>query len=75
MSCFNLPYSANLSCHARAPARSLIDALNLNDARKRKVKPLRASQSLSETFPCTGCKVLPLEGEAPKENRVARIGI
>ena len=32
------------------------------DARKCKVTPLRASQSLSETFPGTGYKACPLKG-------------
>ena len=42
---------------------------------KRKVTPLRASQGLSETFPCTGYKASSLEGEALRGSRVARIGI
>ena len=42
---------------------------------RRKVRPLRASQSLSETFPCTGYKAFSLEGKALRENRVERIGI
>ena len=45
--------------------------------RKRKVKPLRASQSLSETFPCVvgNCTAFYLKGEALRGNRVARVGI
>ena len=31
------------------------------NVRERKVKPLRASQSLSETFPCTGYKMFILK--------------
>ena len=42
---------------------------------ERKVKPLGASQSLSETFPCTGYEVFSLKGKALRGNRVARIGI
>ena len=49
-----------------------IDRLN---ARNCKVKTLRASQSLSETFPGTGYEVFSLEGNALRGNRVARIGI
>ena len=44
------------------------------NARRRKVKPLKASQSLSEAFPCTGYKVLDLEGKALTGNRVAHTG-
>ena len=45
------------------------------NACKRKVKSLGASQSLSETFPCTGYKAFYIEGEALRGNRVARIEI
>ena len=45
------------------------------DARERKVKPLRISQSLSETFPCTGYTAFSLKGAALRGNRVVRIGI
>ena len=45
------------------------------NARKGKVKPLRASQSLSATFPCTGYKAFSLKGKALRGNCVARIGI
>ena len=44
-------------------------------ARKRKTKPLRASQSLSETFPCTGHNTFSLKGTTLRGNHVARIGI
>ena len=44
-------------------------------ARKRKVKPLRASKSLSETFPCTGHETFSLKGKALRGNRVTRIGM
>ena len=44
-------------------------------ARKRKVKPLRASQSLSETFPSTGYKAVSLKGTTLRGKRVARVGI
>ena len=36
---------------------------------------LSASQSLSETLPCTGYKAFSLKGQALKGNHVARIGI
>ena len=49
--------------------------MRVHNARKRKVKPLSASQSLSETFPCTRYKAFSLKGKALKGNRVARIGI
>ena len=62
--------------------RSLTDAccietpwLMFFNARKREVRPLRASQSLSETFPCTGYKAFYIKGKALRGNRVARIGI
>ena len=45
------------------------------DARKCKVKPLGASQSLSYNFPCTGYKGFSLKGTALRGNHVARIGI
>ena len=45
------------------------------NARKREVKPLIASQGLSEMFPCTGYKACYSKGKAPRENRVASIGI
>ena len=45
------------------------------NARKRRVKPLRASQSLSETFSCTGYKAFSLKGKVLRGNRVARVGI
>ena len=38
----------------------------------RKVTPLRASQSLSETFPCTGYKTFYLKGKALRGNRCAQ---
>ena len=44
-------------------------------ARKREVKPLRASQSLSETFPCTGSKAFSLQGKALRGNRATRIRV
>ena len=40
------------------------------NARKRKVKPLRAPRSLSETFPCTGYKAFDIKGKALRGNRV-----
>ena len=43
--------------------------------RKCKVKPIRASQSLSETFPCTGYMAFDIEGKDLRGNHVARIGI
>ena len=45
------------------------------NARKCKVKPFRASQSRSETFPCTGYKAFALKGQVLRGNLVARIGI
>ena len=42
-------------------------------ARKRKAKPLRASRSLSETFPGTCYMALSLKGTTLRGNRVARI--
>ena len=52
-------------------------SLQLVDAsmRKRKVKPLRASRSLSETFPCTGYDIVDVKGTALRGNHVAHIGI
>ena len=41
---------------------------------KREVKPLRASQSLSEAFPCTGYKAFSLKGKTMRGNHVARTG-
>ena len=37
--------------------------------RKRKVKPLRASQGLSKTFPCTGYEACSLKGTTGRESR------
>ena len=45
------------------------------NARKRKVKHLRASQSLSETFHCTGYNTNYIRGTTLRGNRVACIGI
>ena len=45
------------------------------DARRRGGKPLRASRSLSETFPCTGYNAFSLEGGALRGSHVACIGI
>ena len=44
-------------------------------ARKRRVKPLRASQSLPETFPGTGYKAFYLKITTMRGNRIACIGI
>ena len=41
----------------------------------RSCRALRASQSPSETFPCTGCRAFSLEGEASRGHRAACIGI
>ena len=46
-----------------------------SQARKHIAKPLRASQSLSETFPCTGYKSLSPRGEALRGDHLARSGI
>ena len=43
------------------------------NARMRKVKPIRASQSLSESFPWTGYKVFHVQGKALRGNRVAHL--
>ena len=45
------------------------------NARKRKVKPLRASQILSEILPCTGYEVFPLKGAAPTGNRLRALEV
>ena len=45
------------------------------NACKCEVKPLRASQSLSETFPGTSYKASSPEGTTLRGNRVARLGI
>ena len=43
--------------------------------RKHNITPLRASQSLSETSPCTGYKACYVKGATLRGNRVARIRI
>ena len=53
---------------------SVSSRLTLFDARNRKVKPLRASQSLSETSPCADHKAISLRGKALGGNRAKRIG-
>ena len=59
----------------RADGRTAPDAhvASRFNARKRKAKPLRASRSLSENFPCTGYKAFSLKGKALRGNRVARV--
>ena len=42
-----------------------MDRLTLQRA-KSQTKPLTASQSLTETFPCTDLKVFSLQGKAPE---------
>ena len=44
------------------------------NARKHGVRPLRASQSLSETSPCSECKAFVLQRRALRGNRASRIG-
>ena len=42
-----------------------------SNARKRKVKPLKASQSLSVTFPCAGHKAFSIKNNSERESRCA----
>ena len=63
-----LPYST--ATHTHAWLLDLVVALTC----KRKITPLRASQSLSETFPCTDYKTFSPKGKALRWNGVARIG-
>ena len=45
-----------------------------SNALKRKVTPLRASQSLSDIFPCAGHEACYIKGQTLRGNRFARIG-